>query len=169
MLELFYRSKTEYIYIEYTLNKHIIVVVWFLLTLSTICYAFKPITMERLIVHLHNDTTIILNGMSCYCPKTIYVNFYLFLFFLLNFPCSRVLSESNCATIVSYNYSNTIAPQNRLNQVITRKIYIDSNFRCWNITQMFVYCVVIKYKVWKIINRISVSHSKGSNSFFHTM
>ena len=81
MLELFFRSKTEYIYIEYTLNKYIIVVVWFLLTLSTICYAFKPITMERLIVHLPNDTTIILNGMSCYCPKTIYVNFYLFFLF----------------------------------------------------------------------------------------
>ena len=30
MLELFFRSKTEYIYIEYTLNKHIMFLLFFI-------------------------------------------------------------------------------------------------------------------------------------------
>ena len=89
MLELFFKSKTEYIYIEYTLNKHIIALLCFLLTLSAIFDAFNPITMERLIGHIPNNTTIILNGVSCYCPKTIYVNFYLFFVFFINLPMFR--------------------------------------------------------------------------------
>ena len=55
-----------------------LVVLWFLLTLSAFFYAFYPITMERLNVHIPNNTTMILNGVGCYYPKTLYVNFYLF-------------------------------------------------------------------------------------------